>query len=107
MEHIRNAILKVLNEYAALPTASDTSRHLMVNADQTEFWLLKMGWNKHTRIHTTTAHLEIRNNQIWIHRDDTEEGIATELEQYGINKQQIVLGFYPLEHRRHTEYAAT
>ena len=102
---LRNAVLKILNEYAALPTSSNTTRHLMVNQDQTEFWLLKMGWNKHTRIHTTTLHLEIKNSQIWIHRDETEEGIATELEQYGISKQQIVLAFFPLEQRRDTEYA--
>jgi hypothetical protein len=105
MESIRNAILKVLNDYAALPTGSNTTRHLIVNHDQTEFWLLKIGWNKHTRIHTTIAHLEIKNDMVWIHRDETEEGIATELEQYGISKQQIVLAFFPPEQRRDTEYA--
>ena len=102
---LNRAVIEVLNEYVQLPTSSEITRHLMMNADKTEFWLLKMGWNQRTRIHATTAHIEIRNGLIWIHRDETEEGLATELEGRGILKSQIVLAFHNPIARALTDYA--
>ena len=51
-------------------------------------------------------HLEIINGKIWIQKDQTEEGIATYLEEAGIPKDAIVLGFHSLDVRPFTEYAA-
>jgi hypothetical protein len=105
MDNLSTSILKVLGEYQALPTSAGMTRHLMVNAEKNEFWLLKMGWKDHTRIHSTTLHLEIKNNLIWIHRDETEDGIAADLEQHGIPKEQIVLAFHPPYKRPDTGFA--
>ncbi len=102
---LNDVVIEVLSEYAKLPTSSDITRHLMMNAEKTEFWLLKMGWNQRTRIHTTTAHIEIRDGLIWIHRDETEEGLAIELEDQGILKSQIVLAFHNPIVRSMTDYA--
>lgn len=49
--------------------------------------------------------INVINDKIWILRDGTEEGIATDLEQAGVPKQQIVLGFHPPAIRPYTEYA--
>ena len=38
-------------------------------------------------------HLEIINDKIWIKNDDTERGVATDLLEAGVPKEQIVLGF--------------
>ena len=54
----------------------------------------------------TLAHLEIRDQKIWILTDNTEQGIATELVAAGIAKSQIVLGFYPPRVRQRSEFAA-
>ncbi|NER33043.1 MAG: XisI protein [Oscillatoria sp. SIO1A7] len=45
-------------------------------------------------------------DKIWIQRDGTEDGMATELAAAGIPKEQIVLAFHPPELRQYTEYAA-
>ncbi|HDN26052.1 MAG TPA: hypothetical protein ENG03_02940 [Thioploca sp.] len=50
--------------------------------------------------------MDIINDKLWIQRDDTEDGVAQELVNAGIPKDQIVLGFHPAEVRPHTEYAA-
>jgi hypothetical protein len=52
------------------------------------------------------AHLEIRDGKIWVLTDSTEQGIATELVEAGIPKDQIVLGFYPPKVRQRGEFAA-
>jgi hypothetical protein len=43
--------------------------------------------------------------QIWIQRDGTEHGIATDLLDAGVPKEHIVLGFKPPEVRKYTDFA--
>ena len=43
--------------------------------------------------------------KIWIQRDGTEDGIATDLEAAGVPKSDIVLAFHPQRLRKYTEYA--
>ncbi|MUL38470.1 hypothetical protein BWI75_19605 [Gloeocapsopsis sp. AAB1 = 1H9] len=42
---------------------------------------------------------------MWIQRDGIEAGIAADLEEAGIPKKHIVLGFRPPEVQKHTGYA--
>ena len=51
------------------------------------------------------VHIDIINDKIWIQRDGTEDGIATELLSAGVPKDRIVLGFRSPEMRKHTEFA--
>jgi hypothetical protein len=50
-------------------------------------------------------HVDIINGKIWIQRDGTEYGIANELVNAGIPKNQIVLAFQPADIRQYTEFA--
>jgi hypothetical protein len=45
------------------------------------------------------------DGKLWIQRDGTEHGIAKELLQAGVSKDQIVLAFKPPEVRRLTDSA--
>ncbi len=49
--------------------------------------------------------MQIIDRKIWIQRDGIEEGIATELLEAGILKEQIVLGFKSEHIRPYTEFA--
>jgi hypothetical protein len=44
--------------------------------------------------------------KIWIQEDNTEDGLANLLLEKGIQKQEIVLAYYPEYHRSYTEFAA-
>ena len=68
------------------------------------YCLIDSGWSGARYLHTTPLHLEIVENQIWIHQDDTDPGIAAELCDRGIPKAQIVLGFRPPALRQHTGF---
>ncbi|MFW9997570.1 MAG: element excision factor XisI family protein [Candidatus Odinarchaeota archaeon] len=39
--------------------------------------------------------------------DSSEEGIATEFENRGVPKSQIILGWIPPSQRKYTDYAST
>jgi hypothetical protein len=57
------------------------------------------------RVHQTVAHLAIINGKIWIQLDKTPNGIANDLLENGIPKDQIVLGFRSETLRKMSEFA--
>lgn len=99
-------IYQVLNEYAQIPYSyGELERRFIISEDKNSYLLITLGWQGDQRVHGCLVHLEIKDHKIWIQRDGTEDGIAEELVSAGIPKQQIVLGFHPLEIRPYTEYA--
>ncbi len=70
------------------------------------YLLLRQGWDKSRRVHAIIVHLEILNGKIWVQEDWTEHGMAADLEEAGVPKSDIVLGFQPPQVRPYTEYAA-
>ncbi len=67
--------------------------------------LITLGWDNKTRVHGCLVHLDIIDGKIWVHRDETEDGVTYELVDAGIPKDQIVLGFHPANVRPYTGYA--
>lgn len=56
-------------------------------------------------VHAVILHMRLQNGKVWIEQDGTETGVADELLQAGIPKDDIVLGFYRPERRAITEFA--
>jgi hypothetical protein len=56
-------------------------------------------------IDAVVFHLRIRNGKIWVEDDWTEYGVAGELVDAGIAKEEIVLGFHSAKKRPLTEFA--
>ena len=57
-------------------------------------------------VYGTIIHVDIRDGKIWIQRDFTEEGVASELVDLGVPKTDIVLGFKPPSMRQFTDFAS-
>lgn len=57
------------------------------------------------RVHACLIHVDIIDDKIWIQRDGTEKGIATDLLEAGISKDKIVLAFYDPQIREETGFA--
>jgi hypothetical protein len=64
-----------------------------------------VGWDGIRRVHGCLVHLDIIDGKIWIQRDGTEDGIAQELLDAGIPKDQMVLGFKPPDVRKISGFA--
>jgi hypothetical protein len=106
LETYRQIIEAVLNEYAKIPYAyGDIQTEIISDRKSDHYLLINVGWNKDRRIHGCLVHIDIIDGKVWIQRDGTEEGIAVGLEQGGIPKDRIVLGFRPPEIRKYTDYA--
>lgn len=106
LENYRSIIKKVINEYAAIPYAyGEIERRTLFNREKNTFLLFVVGWDNSERVHGINIHVDIIGDKIWIQRDGTEDGIATDLEAAGVPKSDIVLAFHEPELRRYTEYA--
>ncbi|MEY4529379.1 MAG: hypothetical protein RLZZ156_100 [Deinococcota bacterium] len=100
---LQDTVEKLLQEWKNFAYPEDGV--LMFDRENNHFALLWVGWYNQRRVHNVILHIDIKDNKCWIEADNTPNGIAPELEEAGIPKEQIVLAFYPLEHRQHTSYA--
>jgi hypothetical protein len=102
----RDIIEKNLTEYTKIPyTYGDITIETVFDRTADRYLLVNVGWDRGRRVHGTLVHIDIIDGKIWIQRDGTEEGIANELVEAGISKENIVLGFQPPEIRPHTDFA--
>ena len=102
----RDIIERVLTDYAAIPYSySQVKKETVFDRAQDRYLILIVGWEGHRYEHGCTIHIDIIDGKVWIQRDGTEDGIALELENAGIPKTSIVLGFKPPEVRPMTGYA--
>ena len=99
-------IKKVLCNYAKLfvQLGVPPKRTLFADNEQ-NFMVLDIGWYGNKYIHNATIHIEIIDHKLWIHNDDTEDGIADDLVEAGIPAKDIVLGFRHPKVRPHTQFA--
>ena len=115
MEEIKGAreiIEKVLREYAEFYRAANAQHsdenmvEVVFDREGDHYVLFNIAWEGHERTHYTVVHLDIIGGKVWIQKDSTEEGVATDLEKYGVPKDKIVLAFKSPALRKYTEYAA-
>ena len=105
IETYREIILQVLREHTEIPDDyHDIVDEIIVDREADRYLWMARGYQKHKRIHACIVRIDIIDGKLWIQQDNTE-GIAPELEQHGIPKEHIVLGFRPPEIRPHTGYA--
>lgn len=109
LDRYRDIIEDELNEFVALSEhalGSDKLRDKAVfDRSRDSYLIVREGWVGSRRVHSFVVDLEIINGKIVIQEDWTERGLARQLEEAGIPKSEIVLGFQPPEVRPLTGYA--
>jgi len=76
----------------------------LFDTNQDHYQLLHVGWQGHKRQFGCILHLDIKDGKIWIQHDGTEVGIANQLVELGVPKQDIVLAFHEPEVRQFTDF---
>ncbi|MBI1762731.1 MAG: XisI protein [Acidobacteria bacterium] len=89
---------------AASFPATGVEKLLIMDEERGHYLLLKLGWQGHQRIEWTLLHVRLKDGQIWIEHDLTEDGIATELLAAGVPQDDIVLAFHLPELRQYVEF---
>lgn len=72
--------------------------------ERCHYQLLYVGWRGQKRDFGCVLHLDIKGGKIWIQHDGTEVGIANQLVELGVPRQDIVLAFHEPEIRQFTDF---
>ncbi|WP_337906907.1 XisI protein [Iningainema tapete] len=83
---------------------SQTKVQLIFDTERDRYQVLNKGLQYLTRIFGCIIYVEIKDGKIWIERDGTEIGVANELVEAGVPKQDIVLAFRAPYKRKFTEF---
>ena len=99
-------VKEVLLRYTRIPYAyGDLTCEAAFDDTNERYLLITVGWNGDRRVHNTLVHIDLKGDKLWVERDGTEDGIANELVERGIPREQIVLGFRSPGVRKHTGFA--
>lgn len=108
IDQYRQYIRQLLSERAhRSSTASNHPEYEVQTLFDTEhdhYQLLYVGWRGDTRDFGCVLHLDIKAGKIWIQHDGTEVGIANQLVELGVPKQDIVLAFHEPDIRPYTDF---
>jgi len=109
LDRYRELIERKLNDFVALSEGAigrgNTRNKAVFDRRNDNYLVFREGWDGSRRVHSFVIHIEIINGKIVIQEDWTEHGLAKELEEAGVPKSDIVLGFQPPEVRPLTGYA--
>ena len=104
----REMVRGVLRGHAHLDSASTPGSVIETQVIEDEpnghYLLMYLGWQGHQRVRGCVIHVDVKQGQIWIQHDGTEYGVANELVDLGVPKEDIVLGFRAPYRRRDTGF---
>ncbi|HLP88012.1 MAG TPA: XisI protein [Nostocaceae cyanobacterium] len=106
IDKYREYIKNLLTERAKLNWDNRIQAQTIFDTERDHYQLVKVGWRDSKRFYGVVLHIDIIDGKIWIQQDGTEVGIANELVDLGVPKQDIVLGFDPPKFRDCTGFAA-
>jgi XisI protein len=108
LEHYRNLIETLLKEYGDYkPSYGDVEVQFVFDRERDHYHLMNVGWEGDRRIRGSVLHLDIKNGKIWIQHDGTERGIANDLLELGVPKEEIVLAFHAPTRRKYMDFAVS
>jgi hypothetical protein len=106
LRQYRSIVTKILLQHAEYaPSHGQIEPTPVFDELRDHYLLVDVGWDSNGRVYAVALHLAIKNGKIWIERDGTGIGVASQLLEAGIPKEDIVLAFYRPERRALTEFA--
>jgi XisI protein len=90
----QKAILKVLNDYAAIksPFMPNVENKVIADVKNHHYQLIRLGWHDDRHIHYTVFHFDIIDGKVWIQENRTDVRISEELIDAGISSKDIHSG---------------
>jgi hypothetical protein len=106
VDRYRDMICLLLRERAKIPYShGDMHCQPVFDRDNDSYLLVTQGWDGKRRVHGIVIHIDVIAGKIWVQRDSTNVSIVQQLEEAGVPKDHIVLGFRPAHVRPLTDYA--
>ena len=101
----QNHLQKLMSDRAKLVWDNRIQAQTIFDAEHDHYQLIYVGWRGSKRVYGVILHADIVDGKIWIQQDGTEQGLANQLVDLGVPKQDIILAFDPPNLRQYTEFA--
>lgn len=107
LKKYQSFIKEVIKKHAVPynPGYEEFETQIMFDDENGHYYLMDIGWDDMKRIHGCTLHLDLKDDKIWIQQDWTEYGVADELVEMGVPKEDIVPAFHAPYKRPYTGFA--
>jgi hypothetical protein len=109
LERYRDVIKQQIRRYVesfSEGANSDVEELELSDDERAHYQWISLGWENGKRAFYTHLYVRLHDGKIWIEKDTTEDGIATDLVREGVPREDIVLAFQPPEMRQYTDFAA-
>lgn len=103
----RELVQTIIKNHLGNSLNTNTEVQLIFDTERARYQLLHIGWQDLHRVFGCIIYVEIKDGKIWIERDETEIGVANELLEPAVPKQDIVLAFHAPYKRKFTEFAVS
>jgi XisI protein len=103
-QYIRHLLSERRERASIQRNAQEYEVQTLFDSEQDHYQLLYVGWRGNKRDFGCILHLDIKGEKIWIQHDGTEVGIANQLVELGVPKEDIVLAFHEPEVRQFTDF---
>jgi len=108
IKNYQNIIIEFLEDYAAKGKPAnipDVEVQIITDTKNNHFQFLRIGWQGRKSVFAPIFHFDIKNEKIWIQRNNTEYEVVDFLMERGVPKEDIVLGFHSPYARKFTEFS--
>jgi len=106
LDQYRAFVQQLIERYGNYkPSFGEIEVEKIFDRENDHYLLANVGWNKLRRIRGAVLHIDIKGGKIWIQHDGTERGVANDLVEMGVPKDDIVLSFHAPYKRKYTGFA--
>jgi hypothetical protein len=108
LNHYRKCLQEYLTQYAQYGSQTvGMETQLIFDQVNDHYLLFRTGWDETRRVHACIFHFDIKDNKVWLQENNTDIEVDKELEEMGISKQEIVIGFHHPSMREYSDYAVS
>lgn len=93
----QDAVIGLLEKYVAIKPENlpNIEQHLLADRMHNHFAFIRLGWNDDHFIYQCVIHFDIKDDKIWLQHNQTDQNLIEELQERGVNPQDITIGFIP------------
>lgn len=95
LDGYRRILQQVVEKHAAVKIPDGQAESVPIcDPVHDNYLLMSVGWDVTGRAHYVIFHLRLKDGKVWIEWDGIEYGIAHDLLEAGIPKEDIMMAFY-------------
>jgi XisI protein len=95
LERYRQFIRQILIEHGQIkPAYGEIEMQTLFDRESDRYQVVRAGWLQGQRVYGVLIQIDLKDEKFWIQYDGTEVGVANELTELGVPKDDIVLAYH-------------